>query len=288
MNEFARFLGHLHPMLVHLPVGGLVVLGVLEALALSARFKDMARNRRLILAVVALGAILAAACGWLLAAGGGYDAELLSLHRWLGLGVAAACVGDLADLFGRPAARVSYRAFDYARRADLCRAFRQRDNAWPRLLEPPRLCALGARAPAQPLPALPPTPRRRMRHPFMPSSSSPCCNAVAYPAMARRNRRVTCAWTASRICATAARTAPSSCLARPDESLMIRRLLLPLEDDDHMPPDGKPQPTAAEIALLQLWINAGAPELSPPSSTNAAQVTGTHAKTSTGVKETRP
>ena len=43
------------------------------------------------------------------------------------------------------------------------------------------------------------------------------------------------------------------------DSPMIHRLLLPLNDDDHMPPEGKPQPTAAEIAVLQWWIDNGAP-----------------------------
>ena len=40
---------------------------------------------------------------------------------------------------------------------------------------------------------------------------------------------------------------------------MIYRLLLPLNDEDHMPPQGKPQPTLAEIAALQWWIDCGAP-----------------------------
>jgi hypothetical protein len=35
--------------------------------------------------------------------------------------------------------------------------------------------------------------------------------------------------------------------------------LLPLKDDDHMPPEGEPQPSAAEITLLEWWINAGGP-----------------------------
>jgi hypothetical protein len=43
------------------------------------------------------------------------------------------------------------------------------------------------------------------------------------------------------------------------DSPMIHRLLLPLKDEDHMPPDGKPQPTLAEIAALQWWIDCGAP-----------------------------
>jgi YHS domain-containing protein len=51
---------------------------------------------------------------------------------------------------------------------------------------------------------------------------------------------------------------------------MIRRLRLPLEDEDHMPPEGKPQPTERDIALIEWWVNAGASkgktlaELKPP------------------------
>ena len=30
------------------------------------------------------------------------------------------------------------------------------------------------------------------------------------------------------------------------------------DDEDHMPPEGKPQPTADDIALLQWWIDSGA------------------------------
>ena len=44
---------------------------------------------------------------------------------------------------------------------------------------------------------------------------------------------------------------------------MIQRLLLPLTDDDHMPPEGKPQPTRAEIVALAWWIERGAPADGP-------------------------
>lgn len=42
------------------------------------------------------------------------------------------------------------------------------------------------------------------------------------------------------------------------ESEMIRRMRLPLDDDDHMPPKDKPQPTPGEIEAIAAWINAGA------------------------------
>lgn len=42
-------------------------------------------------------------------------------------------------------------------------------------------------------------------------------------------------------------------------SPLLKRAQLPAEHDDHMPPDGKPQPTAQELALVQWWVDAGAP-----------------------------
>ena len=54
------------------------------------------------------------------------------------------------------------------------------------------------------------------------------------------------------------------------ESEIIKRVSLPMDHDDHMPPDGKPQPTTDELALLSWWVDAGAPadktvaELNPP------------------------
>jgi uncharacterized membrane protein len=45
---------------------------------------------------------------------------------------------------------------------------------------------------------------------------------------------------------------------KPEDSPMMQRCLLPLDDDDHMPPKGKPQPTLAELDALKAWIAAGA------------------------------
>jgi YHS domain-containing protein len=46
--------------------------------------------------------------------------------------------------------------------------------------------------------------------------------------------------------------------SKPGESEVIRRLRLPLDDEHHMPPDTKPQPTAAEIGVIAQWIAEGA------------------------------
>ena len=42
------------------------------------------------------------------------------------------------------------------------------------------------------------------------------------------------------------------------DSSLVKRISLPKEDDDHMPPEDKEQLTEKEIALLKWWIDAGA------------------------------
>lgn len=42
------------------------------------------------------------------------------------------------------------------------------------------------------------------------------------------------------------------------EAMLLTRIHLPLDDDDHMPPDGKIQLSSEEKRILQKWINAGA------------------------------
>ena len=45
-----------------------------------------------------------------------------------------------------------------------------------------------------------------------------------------------------------------------ETSTMITFLHLPLDDDLHMPPEGKPQLTEEEINILEWWVKEGAPE----------------------------
>lgn len=44
------------------------------------------------------------------------------------------------------------------------------------------------------------------------------------------------------------------------ESHLMKRIFLPLEDKEHMPPKKKAQLTESEIEILTAWINEGAPE----------------------------
>src|SRR5690242_1932273 len=90
-NDFVLFIGRFHPLLVHLPIGVLALLGTLEILATWPRFKGAAQQRELMLVFAAAAAAAAALAGWLLSQSGDYDPQLLRWHKWAGLTLAAFC-----------------------------------------------------------------------------------------------------------------------------------------------------------------------------------------------------
>ncbi len=53
--------------------------------------------------------------------------------------------------------------------------------------------------------------------------------------------------------------APAAVPGNLEESLMIERIKLPHDDDDHMPPEGKPQIGDHELIVLEWWIKANLP-----------------------------
>ena len=91
-NTFAFFIGRFHPIILHLPIGGLVALFVMELIN-SYRPKlnlDSACSILLWFSVVTV--IPSAILGFILASSGNYDDELLNLHKWLGWLTALVCV----------------------------------------------------------------------------------------------------------------------------------------------------------------------------------------------------
>lgn len=85
-------MGHLHVMLVHLPIGFIILLAALEGAALLPRFKHVTGCARLALVLTVAASAVTILCGWLQSLSGGYDEDLLFWHKWLGTGVGVAAV----------------------------------------------------------------------------------------------------------------------------------------------------------------------------------------------------
>ena len=90
LSDASVLIGRLHPLLVHLPIGFLVLLVGLELLACWPGYRHLRAARGVVLGLTVPAILLSALCGWLLGSSGGYDVSLLEWHRWAGLGVAGA------------------------------------------------------------------------------------------------------------------------------------------------------------------------------------------------------
>ncbi|HRP58383.1 c-type cytochrome domain-containing protein [Agriterribacter sp.] len=88
-TDWSLFFGSFHPLIVHIPIGILLFAALLNGIAAVKKNKTLEFSAGLALLVGSLGSALAAASGYFLSAGGGYDAGTLFWHQWIGIAVAA-------------------------------------------------------------------------------------------------------------------------------------------------------------------------------------------------------
>ena len=259
-NDLVLFLGRFHPVLVHLPIGGLVLLGILEVLSKVPRFKGVAQNNRVIIALVAAASVTTALLGWMLSQAGGYDPQLLPLHKWAGFAVAAVCT--LAWLLNWRGCPRAYRLSLAATLVVLVVA----SHLGASITHGRDFLTQFA---PKPLRALLGGDNRSMAAPVRTSdlAQRPVFKALIQPILERRcstchgpeKHKGNLSMESYEALVKGGKDGPALVAGKAFDSPMIHRLLLPLNDDDHMPPDGTPQPTLAEIAALQWWIENGAP-----------------------------
>lgn len=238
--------GRAHPVLLHLPIGLLVGTAMLEFGALLLR-RDPPRGA--VQALAALGALTALASvgsGLVLAGehGGGAD---LGAHKFAAFAQAGLML--LAALAAWQATRGPLRVVLALALAAMTVAghtggsmVHGRDFLF---------------APLQPAPAASPAPTPPADTPFAALVAPILERTCAKCHRPDKDKGGLVLTTADGLRA-GGDTGPAFVPGKPDESLLLTRSLLPLDHDDHMPPRDEPQPTAAELATLRLWIAAGA------------------------------
>ena len=82
-----EFIGHLHPVIVHLPIG-ILLLGVLMMVYEHYSKVDLQLPISLAFLVGSISAALACIAGWILSNSGEYDALLVQKHQWTGISTA--------------------------------------------------------------------------------------------------------------------------------------------------------------------------------------------------------
>lgn len=274
-HDAVRFFGRTHPLVLHFPIALLVLAALLEAAALpfAARFVPAVprRARTWLLGAAAGSAAFAAVAGWVLAQTGAHEAGLLQLHLFTGSFTAAAamlawalrlCAGPDEAPHRRAERGATLALFVSAllllpaghAGAGLTHGPDFLSRYAPRWLAP----LLGETPPpaAPPAVAAPTDEENQLvfRDVIRPVLATHCLGCHGE----RRAKGKLRLDTRAAVLA-GGDTGPAAVPGDARGSLLRQRLHLPADDEDHMPPADKDQPTAAQIALLEWWIAAGLP-----------------------------
>ncbi|MDZ7647674.1 MAG: hypothetical protein U5K54_11135 [Cytophagales bacterium] len=95
-------IGRVHPLLVHLPIGILLLVIVFEWLASVKRFKYLKKSIRLILWIGFASAAFSCLTGYLLLQSGEYEPTAVDRHQWAAIALTSialmSCLGANVEI----------------------------------------------------------------------------------------------------------------------------------------------------------------------------------------------
>lgn len=265
--DWVLFWGHFHPLIVHLPIGFLLIAGLLELDRLTRRKSVSAHTITLILFWSAVSATIACVFGYMLSLAGGYDSETLALHKWQGIGVAFLAWiawGVKSENLGRV---VSFATLLYLPALGIALMLLlstghlggnlTHGSDYLTQYAPGPIRSLAGLSPKQPVVKIEPITDvnqaavyGQIINPILQTRCVQCHNADKAKAGLRLD-------TPEKI-KQGSEDGPVLVAGSSRNSALVKSCLLPEEDDHHMPPKGKPQLTDSQIALLTWWIEQGA------------------------------
>ena len=254
--SFIEFLGHFHPLLVHLPIGILFIALILHWMSLKEKYASLRPALPVILLAGSVAAFASCITGYLLSISDDYDQSMVSWHMWMGIAVTLVSLMLYAKekypLFAINKILLSGGLFvllmitghlggslthgsDY-----LTKPFRQMldsDSAAGTIIKPianvPEAVAY-----------------TDIISPILESKCYGCHNANKQKGGLRMDE--------INLLMKGGKNGKIIEPGNADSSEMIKRLMLPTDDDNHMPPKEKPQLTESQVALLHWWITNNA------------------------------
>ncbi len=246
------FFGRLHPLLVHLPIGILLMGLFLQALSRWPRFGISAGVVAVVLLCGALSAVASCVTGYMLSLSGDYDDDLVSWHMWMGLGVAIVSV----VFFLMAVRRVGGAAFGVAGGALLVLVLVTGHLGGSLTHGSDYLSSAldgGEEVVAVRKPIADIREARVYGDVIQPMLQAHCYSCHGSARQKGKLRLDDSVWIV--------KGGKDGAVVRPfhaDESELIKRILLPVEDEHRMPPKDRTPLKESEIALFQWWVGQGA------------------------------
>ncbi|MGC1240563.1 MAG: DUF1549 domain-containing protein [Chryseosolibacter sp.] len=266
-----QFFGRLHPMIVHFPIGLLVIALVLELFTINKRNSELRSGINLLLIIGALTAVIAVLFGWFLKVQDDYSGDLLLIHQWAG--IATAILSAVAVYFHHQIFRngsihllKSYRAIltftvlgvtvagHYGASLTHGDDFLTSVLPWNNNELPGNpdfdITQLTGNSGGEGLSQQQIADLNLEVRSIFAHNCYKCHGAAKVKGELRLDGK--------EYVMKGGESGDILSVGHPEKSEMIRRLLLPRKDEESMPPKGKTL-SEKEIATLRLWIKVGAP-----------------------------
>jgi uncharacterized membrane protein len=262
MDWLTQFFGRLHPMIVHFPIGILLLTFLFECLSHIKAYENVRVAIKPALVIGAISAVVAALTGYFLSQEDGYDDALLITHRNLGFATAAS--GLIAVfVYGKVLNRLHQKKENVVRIILLTTltilvsltghwggSITHGEDYWYGFIS-------DADDISEPLEKL-----RAVSNidsaVFYPDVIQPILESRCYSCHSSKKQKGDLRLDDIALIKRGGENGEVLTPGIPDSSTLYQRMMLPLEDEDHMPPNEKPQPSSSEIALIQTWIMEGA------------------------------
>ncbi len=238
--QLSELLGKFHPLVVHLPIGFIVLTLLLKSSDALRPNPNIKALLPLLLQLSFAAVLLATLTGYIMPKGNDFDQRLLDRHFWSGIALSLVSLGMLLPPLKK------WRSYGYwllgilvALAGHLGGTLTHGENYF-------QLSAAGQGAPL----VQDGTLYQDHIYPIFHTKCIACHNnAKSKGGLKMHEFPLLMQGGESGTVITA---------AHPEKSDLYQRLLLPTAHEDHMPPKGKVQPSEQEISLIKWWIERGA------------------------------
>jgi len=250
--NIVEFIGHFHHVLVHLPIGVLLIAALFQLLSRKEKLQSLHVAVGIALFWGMISAIVSCISGFLLSRSDDYDESLISRHQWFGISVAVssiiayylsrknsaytkwvmALMTLLIIITGHLGGSITHGS-DY-----LTKAFSSGNES-------------NSEAKRKPIPDV----QQAMVYADV---IKPILESRCYGCHGPNKQKGKLRLDEPDFILKGGKDGKIIIAGKADESNLIERIFLPKENEDHMPPKEKAQLTRQDLDLLHWWVSSGA------------------------------